>query len=426
MTTSNQPHSYGAMSRTELEALEIQLVQKYDEIAAAKLALDLTRGKPSSEQLNLSNELDGILEGQYILQDGTDVRNYGGLLGIPEARALGASILETNADEILVGGNASLTLMHQYLAFMQPIWKQECPEGVKFICPVPGYDRHFTLCEHFNIEMIPVSFNGQDPDLDQIERLVQEDPSIKGIWCVPKYSNPTGTTYSETAVKRFSMLPKISGDNFRIMWDNAYAVHHLSDAPDQLANLMALARHHDTNDSMVLFGSTSKVTFAGAGISFLGTSREKLGEFEQHLSETMIGFDKVNQLRHVLFLKDMSGIARHMARHAALLKPRFALTEKILSKYLDGKRIGEWSRPNGGYFVSFDAIPGQAKEIITLAANVGVRLTPAGATFPYGIDPEDRNIRLAPTFPALDSLQQALEVFVVCVQLASVRHYLKS
>jgi len=227
-------------------------------------------------------------------------------------------------------------------------------------------------------------------------------------------------------VKRISMLPKISGDNFRIMWDNAYAVHHLSDAPDQLANLMALARHHDTNDSMVLFGSTSKVTFAGAGISFLGTSREKLGEFEQHLSETMIGFDKVNQLRHVLFLKDMSGIARHMARHAALLKPRFALTEKILSKYLDGKRIGEWSRPNGGYFVSFDAIPGQAKEIITLAANVGVRLTPAGATFPYGIDPQDRNIRLAPTFPALDSLQQALEVFVVCVQLASVRHYLKS
>ncbi len=426
MTISNKSNSYSEMSRTELEALEITLVQEYDKIAEAKLTLDLTRGKPSSEQLNLSNELDGILKGQYLLQDGTDVRNYGGLLGIPEARALGAGVLETDPDEILVGGNASLTLMHQYLAFMQPAWQKEYPAGVKFICPVPGYDRHFTLCEHFNIEMIPVSFEGQDPDLDKIEQLVRQDPSIKGIWCVPKYSNPTGSTYSETAVKRFAMLPKIAGDNFRIMWDNAYAVHHLTDVPDTLTNLMALARENDTTDSMVLFGSTSKVTFAGAGISFLGTSREKLAAFEQYLSETMIGFDKVNQLRHVLFLKDMTGIAQHMARHADLLKPRFDLTEEILDKHLTGKEIGRWSSPNGGYFVSFDAIPGQAKEIITLAANVGVRLTPAGATFPYGLDPEDGNIRLAPTFPALDSLRQALEVFVVCVQLASVRHYLKS
>ena len=426
MTTTNQPISYASMSRDEHESLEQSLVRQYDEIAEAKLALDLTRGKPSSEQLNLSNELDGILKGQYILQDGTDVRNYGGLLGIPEARALGASILETDPEEILVGGNASLTLMHQYLTFMQPVWKQEYPEGVKFICPVPGYDRHFTLCEHFDIKMIPVTFSGTDPDLDQIEQLVRQDPSIKGIWCVPKYSNPTGVTYSEQAVKRLSMLPKIAGNNFRIMWDNAYAVHHLSDEPDKLANLMALARQCDTADNLVMFGSTSKITFAGAGISFLGTSRKVLTEFEHYLSATTIGFDKVNQLRHVIFLKDTAGVRRHMARHAEFLKPRFALTDAILNKHLAGKEIGEWSSPNGGYFVSFDAIPGQAKEIITLAANVGVRLTPAGATFPYGLDPEDKNIRIAPTFPALDSLRQALEVFVVCVQLASVRHYLNS
>ena len=426
MTDSTQPIRYSSKSHAELASLEKTLVQRYKEIGEARLALDLTRGKPSPEQLNLSDDLDGILKGQFILQDGTDVRNYGGLLGIPEARALGASILETDPEEILVGGNASLTLMHQYLAYMQPTWKQECPDGIKFICPVPGYDRHFTLCEHFNIEMIPVDFTGTDPDLEKIEQLVQLDPTIKGVWCVPKYSNPTGDTYSEQAVKRFSMLPKFAGKDFRIMWDNAYAVHHVTDEPDQLLSVMAQAHKNGTVDNLVMFASTSKVTYAGAGISFLGTSRKALAGFEHYLSETTIGFDKVNQLRHVLFLKDLNEIGHHMQRHAELLNPKFSLTAEILNKHLSGKEIGEWTSPNGGYFVSFDSIPGLAKEIITLAANVGVRLTPAGATFPHGNDPENKNIRLAPSFPALDSLRQALEVFVVCVQLASARHYLKN
>lgn len=423
---SDQSTDYRSKPDEALESLEKELSSQYRKISEARLALDLTRGKPSSEQLNLSDGLDGILQGQYILQDGTDVRNYGGLLGLPEARALGAKILETDPTEVMVGGNASLALMHQYLSFMQPAWQQEFPNGVKFICIVPGYDRHFTLCEHFNIEMISVGFKDTDPDLDHIQALVRQDPSIKGIWCVPKYSNPTGDTYSDNAVKRFSKLAKIAGRNFRIMWDNAYAVHHLTEEPDQLTNIMALARQSNTSDSIVIFGSTSKVTYAGAGISFLATSRTMLTEFEKYLSKTTIGFDKVNQLRHLLFLKNMTEINRHMRRHAELLKPKFALTAEILSRHLAGKEIGEWSRPNGGYFVSFDAIPGLAREIITLAANVGVRLTPAGATFPYGIDPENKNIRLAPTYPALDSLRQALEVFVVCVQLASVRHYLKN
>jgi DNA-binding transcriptional MocR family regulator len=426
VTQSNQSEAYRSKPKTELESLERTLSSQYSKIGEAKLALDLTRGKPSSEQLNLSDDLDGILKGQYILQDGTDVRNYGGLLGLPEVRVLGASILETDPAETMAGGNASLTLMHQYLAFMQPIWRQACPEGVKFICLVPGYDRHFTLCEHFNIEMVSVSFKGGDPDLDHIEALVRQDPSIKGIWCVPKYSNPTGNTYSDKAVRRLSKLAKIAGSDFRIMWDNAYAVHHLTEVPDQLTNIMAMARQRDTSDNLVIFGSTSKITYAGAGISFLATSRAMLSEFEKYLSETTIGFDKVNQLRHLLFLKNMTEIEHHMRRHAELLRPRFALTAEILCDHLGSKEIGEWSTPNGGYFVSFDTIPGLAREIITLAANVGVRLTPAGATFPYGIDPENRNIRIAPTFPALDSLRQALEVFVVCVQLASVRHYLKN
>ena len=426
MTTSAHPIEYHSMSRPALDSLEQELATRYSKIGEAHLALDLTRGKPSSEQLNLSDKLDGILNGHYILQDGTDVRNYGGLLGIPEARRLGAAILEIDPEEILVGGNASLTLMHQYLAFMLPVWRQDNSQRIKFICPAPGYDRHFTLCEHFDIEMITVSFDGTDPDMDHIETLVRQDPNIKGIWCVPRYSNPTGYTYSDMAVTRLAKLANIAGSNFRIMWDNAYAVHHLTKTPDKLSNIMVLAHLAGTTDNLVQFASTSKITYAGAGISFLGTSRAMLTAFEKYLAETMIGFDKVNQLRHVLFLKDIEEIDRHMAKHAEILKPKFDLTAEILKKHLGHKGIGEWSLPRGGYFFSFDSIPGLAGEIIALAADVGVRLTPAGATFPYGIDPEDKNIRLAPTYPTLDSLQQALEVFVVCVQLASVRHYLRA
>ncbi|MCB1645492.1 MAG: aminotransferase, partial [Pseudomonadales bacterium] len=291
-------------------------------------------------------------------------------------------------------------------------------------CPVPGYDRHFTICEHFGIEMINIDMLATGPDMDQIESLVSADPMIKGIWCVPKYSNPTGHTYSDATVDRFAALPKLAGDNFVIMWDNAYTVHHLTDNHDQLKNLMTAARAVDTAGSVIALGSTSKVTFAGAGIAFLATTADNLKRFESFLSASMIGFDKVNQLRHVHFLKDAAGIAAHMEKHRAIIAPKFAATLDILDANLSGKGIASWTEPKGGYFISLDTLPGLASEVVRQAAEIGVKLTPAGATFPYGKDPENRNIRIAPTFPSMAALKQALEVFVVCVQLVSVNHYL--
>lgn len=422
---------FAKLSNDELKALAVKLADNYDAIKAEGLSLDLTRGKPSSEQLDLSNELDGILGGFYLLQDGTDVRNYGGILGIPEARALGAEILALTPAEVMAGGNSSLTLMYLYLDFMRlyadSSWQAEADAAggtLKFLCPVPGYDRHFTICQRFGIEMITVPIAEGGPDMDQVEALVEHDPLIKGIWCVPKYSNPTGETYSNETVSRMARLPKSAGDNFRIMWDNAYVVHHLTDRHDELADLMAKARAAGTEDNVVMLASTSKVTFAGAGVAFLGTSTANLAKFEKYLSASVIGFDKVNQLRHVRFLKDAATLAEHMKKHAALLKPRFDMVESVLTASLGGKGIARWTRPAGGYFVSLDTLPGLAAEVVNLAADAGVKLTPAGATFPYGIDPRDTNIRIAPTFPGLAQLKRALEVLVVCVQLASVNKLL--
>ncbi|MEX0943713.1 MAG: aminotransferase class I/II-fold pyridoxal phosphate-dependent enzyme [Pseudomonadales bacterium] len=422
---------YADLSTAELQSLHESISSHYDQFKAAGLKLDLTRGKPSKEQLDLSNALDGILEGFYLLQDGTDVRNYGGILGIPEARALGADILGLAPDEVLVGGNSSLTLMYQYIDLMQNhagnSWHREAKAAngrVKFLCPVPGYDRHYTICEQFNIEMITVAMTEAGPDMAEVESLVSSDPLIKGIWCVPRYSNPTGYTYSDETVSRLSKLPIIAGDNFRIMWDNAYAVHHLADEPDELSNLMALARKQSTQDSVVMLASTSKITFAGAGIAFLGASVQNLAIFEQFLSGSIIGFDKVNQLRHVRFLKDSEALAAHMAKHQAIIRPKFDLVLAKLESALGGTGIAEWTTPRGGYFISLDTLPGLASEVVRLADEAGVKLTPAGATFPYGMDPLDRNIRIAPTFPSLDQLRQALEVFVVCIQLASVNKLL--
>lgn len=423
---------YADLSSADLQSLHERLSGSYDRFRAAGLKLDLTRGKPSKEQLDLSNALNGVLEGFYLLQDGTDVRNYGGILGIPEARALGADILGLVPDEVLVAGNSSLTLMYQYIDLMQNYtvssWRAEAQAAngrVKFLCPVPGYDRHFTICEHFNIEMITVPMHEGGPDMAQAEALVGSDPLIKGIWCVPRYSNPTGHTYSDETVSRLAKLPKIAGDNFRVMWDNAYVVHHLADEPDELANLMVAAREAGTANNIVMLASTSKITFAGAGIAFLGASAENLAIFEQFLSTSVIGFDKVNQLRHVRFLQDSETLAAHMAKHKAILKPKFDLVLATLEDALGGTGIAEWTKPNGGYFISLDTLPGLAGEVVRLANAAGVKLTPAGATFPYGVDPQDRNIRIAPTFPSIDQLKQALEVFVVCIQLASVNKLLR-
>ena len=401
----------------DLRARQLELQDIFDSYINAGLRLDLTRGKPAAEQLDLSNDLDGILKGFYLLQGGTDVRNYGGILGIPEARQLGAEFIGAKPEQVMVGGNSSLNLMYQYVQHMMADWGSK---PIKFLCPVPGYDRHFTICEHFDIEMITVPLNDDGPDMQQVQELLSKDAAIKGIWCVPKYSNPTGNTYSKEVVEQFAETPKVAGDHFRVFWDNAYAVHDLVNQGDELPSLMTAADKAGTTDSIVTLGSTSKVTFAGAGISFMATSTSQLAAFEKFLSNQMIGFDKVNQLRHVRFLKDKDGIKAHMAKHRAIIKPKFDLVLNKLEKNLAGKNMASWNSPRGGYFISLDTRPGLAATIISMAADAGVKLTPAGATFPYGKDPENKNIRLAPTFPELAELESAMDVFVTCVELASL------
>lgn len=417
-------------SKEQLSQWEAELCADYAQIKSQNLSLDLTRGKPSSQQLNLADALDGILEGNYRAADGTDTRNYGGLDGIAEARELGAAILGLQPQQVLAGGNSSLTLMHQAISFAYlfgtagqgSAWKDE--GNIKFLCPVPGYDRHFAICEEFGIRMIPVAMTEHGPDMDQVENLIADDPSIKGIWCVPKYSNPTGIIYSPETVKRIAKLGQIAAANFRVFWDNAYAVHDLVDNPETLANIMDACVEFDTEDSVLQFASTSKITHAGAGIAFLGASANNLKVFKQHLGMATIGPDKINQLRHMRLIPDFAALQDLMKRHAALLKPRFDSVLKHLEENFADNDLGAWQTPQGGYFVSFDALPGLAKEIVRLAGDAGVKLTPAGATFPYGDDPQDRNIRLAPSFPSVADVDATMKVFVTCVKLASVRQQL--
>jgi aspartate/methionine/tyrosine aminotransferase len=417
------------LTQEELLARERELDAEYQAFQQAGLSLDLTRGKPSTAQLALSDGLD-TPGGNHMAADGTDTRNYGGLDGLPEARALGAELLGVRPDEVIAGGNASLTLMYLYLlnawlhgpAGSGSAWRADGP--VRFLCPVPGYDRHFAILEDLGIEMIGVPMTDGGPDMDLVETHVRDDRSVTGIWCVPKYSNPTGQVYSDDTVERLAGLATIAAPHFRIMCDNAYAVHDLDDEPPTLANLMDACRQRGTEDSLVLFGSTSKITRAGAGISFMAGSPATLAEFRRRLQVVTIGPDKVTQLRHVHFLKNLDGIRAHMRRHAAILRPKFDLVVRHLSESLGGAGMGTWTAPRGGYFLSFDALPGLAGTIVELAKGAGVKLTPAGATFPYGRDPADANIRLAPTFPDLAELDQAMQVFVVCVQLASIRHRL--
>lgn len=410
-------------SAAQLREWEATLAKEYEAFKAAGLNLDLTRGKPSADQLSLSNALDGILAGNFKDEDGTDVRNYGGLDGIASAKALFAPVLGVGIDEIIIGGSSSLTLMYQAVQFAHEhgvagsdAWHKS--GKVKFLAPVPGYDRHFTVCEHFGIELIPVGMNNDGPDMDQVEALVAADPQIKGIWCVPRFSNPSGIVYSAATVERCAKLGKIAGPGFRVFWDNAYAVHTLHDAAPALANILEAAKRHGSEDSIYIFGSTSKITFAGDGVSFMAASPANLKVFKHHLGFGQIGPDKVNQLRHVKFIKDTANLTALMQQHAALLKPRF---DAVLQRLQALQGLGEWTEPQGGYFISFDTRPGLAKTVVQLAASAGVKLTPAGATFPYGKDPEDRNIRLAPSFPKVAEIAQATDVFVNCVKLASVR-----
>ena len=416
------------MTHETLQTMEKELLVRYHELQRIGLKLDLTRGKPSPEQLALADGIDYALREDYLLPDGTDVRNYGGLDGILEARQLGAALLGVRDNEILAGGNASLTLMYQYLLsawLYGPLgsntaWQHESAD-IKFLCVVPGYDRHFTITEDLGFRMINVEMQVDGPDMNEVERLVASDPLIKGIWCVPKYQNPTGYNFSEETVTRLARIAKISGPHFRIMWDNAYAVHDLYDN-DPLPNIMDQCRLEGTENSVVIFGSTSKITRAGGGVAFLAASPENLAVFKKRLSVQTIGPDKLNQIRHVRFLKDLNGIRAHMRRHAEILRPKFESVLSHLDRNLDG--MATWTKPRGGYFLSVNTSPGTAGEIVRLAKEAGVKLTPAGSTFPYRLDPNDSNIRLAPSYPSLDEIDKAMPVFVAAVQLASVRQRL--
>ncbi|WP_339616399.1 aminotransferase class I/II-fold pyridoxal phosphate-dependent enzyme [uncultured Gilvimarinus sp.] len=414
----------------QLREWEAELAGQYQTIVAKQLNLDVTRGKPSAEQLSLSDTLDGFLEGNYQTDNGTDTRNYGGIDGIAEAKRLGSDLMGVPASHILVGGNASLTLMYQTvltayqfgLTGPESAWKNI--DKPKVICPVPGYDRHFTVCEQLGIEMITAPMTATGPDMDAVEALIKADSSIRGMWCVPKYSNPTGVVYSDETVDRIAQLGNISHADFRVFWDNAYAVHDLnSDAP-QLASVFDACAKHGTDNTVIQFASTSKITHAGAGVAFMAASDANLAGIKKFLGAATIGPDKVNQLRHAHFLPNRDVLMSHMQKHAELLQPRFDAVLTALDSAFTGTDLGSWETPQGGYFVSFDTRPGCAKETVRLAAEAGVKLTPAGATFPYGQDPNDCNIRIAPSVPSVDEVVGAMEVFVTCVKLASVRQAL--
>ena len=409
----------------QLKAMESSLAREFSLQKANRLALDLTRGKPAADQLNLSSGLEAAIAGNYIATDGTDTRNYGNLRGIPEARELGAQIMEADAAEVICWGNSSLNLMYLIvgLTLKSGLWGDtrawHNTPAPKVLTPVPGYDRHFTLSETLGLEMINIPMTQDGPDMVAVEQLVSNDPSIKGIWCVPKYSNPTGCTYSDAVVAAMATLPKTAAaDDFVVFWDNAYAVHDIACPPRKLTRIMPLARQAGTADHIVLFASTSKITYASAGLGFVAASERVLANIEKRLNVTSIGPDKINQLRHARFL--CGRVADHMAQHAQLLKPKFQLVQETLAESLADLDIAQWTRPEGGYFVSLDTRPGLARIVGELAGEVGLALTPPGATFPYGADPADGNLRIAPTFASLTDLKTAMEIFVVCLKLASV------
>ena len=413
----------GAQQRkAALDALKT----RYQEFQARKMNLDMTRGKPCPEQLDLSAGLmDCLGRKDFKATDGSDCRNYGGLDGLPEAKHLFAEYLEVSPEELIIGGNSSLSLMHDAMtwAFIfgaakgSAPWSAQAP--VTFLCPSPGYDRHFAICEHLGIRMTPVELKGDGPDMDAVETLVASEAGIKGIWCVPKYSNPTGEVYSDEVVERLARMPAKASD-FRILWDNAYAVHHLGAGPARLADLLRACRTAGRPERALVFGSTSKISFAGSGLSFMAGSAANMEWARGHLGFQTIGPDKLNQRRHVVFFKDMAGIENHMQKHAAILKPKFDAVQEVLERELAGKGIAEWTRPVGGYFTTINTWDGCARRVVKMAADAGVKLTPAGSTYPNKKDPRDRNIRIAPSFPSVADIRIAMEVLAVCVEIASL------
>ncbi len=424
--------NYLDLSKDELAKERARVLKEYEKLKALKLNLNMARGKPSVEQLNLSRELLDVVNAESccILKDGTDCLNYGVLDGISEIKKLFAPVLGVAPDQVFVGGNSSLSMMFDIISFFMthgvPGFEPWTWQGkIKFLCPCPGYDRHFAILEHFNIEAIPVPMTITGPDMGIVENLVAKDRTIKGIFCVPKYSNPQGITYSDETVKRFSALATLAED-FRIFWDNAYAIHDLSDPPARLLNIMDECEKNGTQDLPLIFCSTSKITFPGAGVAFLGASKKNLSAIKNFYSAKTIGFDKINQLRHVRYFKDYRGLLSHMKKHQDILKPKFDLVTNALKSEFSGNKIISFTDPTGGYFISVDVMPGCAKRVVALCKNIGLILTDAGATFPYGIDKKDSNIRLAPSCPTLDELNVAIYAFCVAVKLATLEKLLES
>ncbi|MBS6922770.1 MAG: aminotransferase [Lachnospiraceae bacterium] len=423
--------AYKDLSKDELKALKKELTRKFEEVKAKGLKLDMSRGKPSTEQLNLSMGMMDVLtsSSDLVCEEGVDCRNYGVLDGIREAKQLLADMMEVPKDNIVIFGNSSLNVMYDTVARSMihgvmgstPWCKLD---KVKFLCPVPGYDRHFAITEHFGIEMINVPMTPTGPDMDMVEKLVSSDPAIKGIWCVPKYSNPQGITYSDETVHRFAKLNPAAED-FRIYWDNAYGIHHLyEDKQDYLIEILMECKKEGHPDMVYKFSSTSKISFPGSGIAAIAASDANLAEIREQMKIQTIGHDKLNQLRHARYFKNIHGMVEHMKKHAASMRPKFDTVLASLEKELGGLEIGSWLAPRGGYFISFDSLDGCAKAIVAKAKEAGLIMTNAGATYPYGKDPHDSNIRIAPSYPTLDEIKRAMEVFTLSVKHVSVEKLL--
>ena len=419
------------MSKEELMSFKNENVKLYDDFKAQGLCLNMARGNPCKEQLDLSVDMLKVFDdGQFMSTCGSDVRNYGLLDGIPEAKKLFSDMIGVNEDEIIIFGNSSLNAMYFAVqtAFNKGVlggkpWSQ-CGK-IKFLCPVPGYDRHFKVTEFFGVEMINIPMTSTGPDMDMVEKLVAEDESIKGIWCVPQYSNPDGIVYSDETVKRFAAL-KPKAKDFRIFWDNAYCIHHLTESPKYILNILEEAKKAGNEDIVYIFGSTSKITFPGAGVAVMGASKANIDDLKKYLGISIISYDKMNQLRHVKYFGTFENMLEHMKKHMAIIAPKFKLVCDKLKEELAPLGIGSWTEPKGGYFVSFNAPNGCAKRIVQLCADAGVTLTGAGATYPYGKDPDDKNIRLAPTYPPIEDLAKAMELFTICVKIAAAEKLLEA
>lgn len=422
---------YQEMSREELLAEKESLEAEYAKIKAQGLALDMSRGKPGADQLDLSLPMMDVLNSKssFKSENGIDLRNYGCLDGIPEAKRLVAGMIGCKPENVIIYGNSSLNVMYDQIARAmydgicgnEPWSKQGT---VKFLCPVPGYDRHFAITEHFGIEMIPVAMKEDGPDMDVVEKYVSSDPMVKGIWCVPKYSNPQGVVYSEEVVRRFAAL-KPAAKDFRIFWDNAYAVHHLYEENQaKIPEILSECEKAGNPDIVLEFCSTSKVTFPGSGIAALAASEANLADIKGQLTFQTIGYDKLNQMRHVAYFHDIDGLRSHMIKQAELIRPKFEMLNELLTKEIASRGLGSWVNPLGGYFICFESLEGCAKEIVAKCKEAGVTMTGAGAPFPYGKDPKDNVIRIAPTFPSLEDLTKAAEVFVTVVRLVSAEKLL--